>query len=625
MLAPVWATPVSSAEPLLTYGRVGFLLVTGMLVYDLARARTRLAAPHLAVLVRGAIPGLPGLVLAAGLLAGVVVTGVSADLHNTLRTAGSFFGYCELVGVILVTICILRLTPRFAMAVLAATALGSLIADATALTGLQGASFGMTSRPTGPFGNPNYLAFATALAVVVMLGAQLTAPRMLRVAIFVVLPLPLAVLLLTYSRTGLIVLATGSLAVLTFALPRGRKRVLVVGVAALATVAAAAIVYPRYSELRLRADFAAALADPAPDRSGWDTRAQGPITAGSARLGNPAPGVLEVMAAHAGAGVSRAVEVAKPTSRYTFTVTVHAVRSGTPFAMGLEDNTRGNGPTALMTSLSPTPQRLSVTWRPTRLSTAARVYLWAPRDGGSFAISDPALSVAPGNPRSVAHRQLLSTTLLGRPSSHSAYSEQEQHFIASRLAAAKYALRLFSRHPLVGVGWERFDSFAAPVLKGSDPGSTHDEYLRIAAELGLAGLLCLAICAAGLGLGVRRLRRGSATAAQRVAVGPVVGACAGLPFINALVTPSITLTFAAAVAVLCAQPPKPRQVLARGRAARLAPPRTSARPAEPQGVGAGVAAPVDEGGEITRRAQIAGSDQRGAASGQAHDAQSPER
>ncbi len=144
----------------------------------------------------------------------------------------------------------------------------------------------------------------------------------------------------------------------------------------------------------------------------------------------------------------------------------------------------------------------------------------------------------------------ISTQLIGAPSSSQAFSGRESDFVKSRIDAAKLSWKLFREHPLFGVGWEQYRIYAAADLSPSvNAGSTHDDYLRMLAELGIPGLLFLVTCLTAL---VIRFRRGGLSRAEQVAVGPLVAAGVGLFFITALETPLISLSLAAALGIVCA-------------------------------------------------------------------------
>lgn len=83
---------------------------------------------------------------------------------------------------------------------------------------------------------------------------------------------------------------------------------------------------------------------------------------------------------------------------------------------------------------------------------------------------------------------------------------------SSSLASTPRGLfwKLFREHPLFGVGWEQFGTYSNRELSPQvNAGSPHDDYLRMAAELGILGVLFLVTCLTGSprGLVVKGARR----------------------------------------------------------------------------------------------------------------------
>ncbi len=289
MADAAWTSHPAPALRELTFGRIVLLVAGLLLAAEAIRRRPRLRLP------------LPAVLLTAGLLAGIVVIGVSAADHGSLRSQGSFGGYDEFVLIVLLVLALTTVAPRFAMALLLATAAGALISDILALSGLQGGRFGGTSRLVGAFANPNYLAFATSLGLVVMLGAARLITGRLRIAVLCTLPVMAATLLLTFSRSGLIAAGAGAISALALMISSPRVRLLLIAGVSLAAAAAAVALYPVYQHLRLRSDFATQIAGGLPDRSGWDPSGEGFINGGN-HLRNPSPGVLQVILGQARGG-----------------------------------------------------------------------------------------------------------------------------------------------------------------------------------------------------------------------------------------------------------------------------------------------------------------------------------
>jgi O-antigen ligase len=542
LLDPAWTSHPAPAFRNLTIGRIVLLAAGVLLVGEAIRRRPRMRAPSL-----------PTALLAGGLLAGVVVIGASAALHGTLRSQGSFAGYGEFVVIVLLVLALSILAPRFAFALLLATAAGTLISDALALSGLQGGQFG-GARLVGAFGNANYLAFATGLSLSVMLGAQRFVAARMRIAILLVLPVTVAALVLTYSRSGLIGAGAGTVAALALMRPNVRDRLLIAAGATLVAVTAAVALYPTYQHLRLRSDFARQIAGGLPDRSGWDPSAQGFINGGSL-LRNPSPGVLQVTSRRASTGVSYPLGIARRGGSYQLSLYLRAGQPDTPARIAMEDNSAANGPVRRVVSASPAWQRVTETWRPTSDSPDARLYVWATRPGAVLYLRDVALTSSVPTFAGLGSRsgdRAINTQLFGAPTASQAFSGDESNYVKSRSAAAQLSWKLFREHPLFGVGWQLYGRYAARELSPEiNAGSPHDDYLRMAAELGIPGVLFLLTCIAAL---VIRVRRGGLSRSEQVAVAPLVAAGIGLLFITALETPSISLSLAAALGILCASP-----------------------------------------------------------------------
>ncbi len=494
------------------------------------------------------------LVLGAGLLGGIAVIGASAAIHGTLRSQGSFAGYIEFVVIVLLVLVLTILAPRLALYLLLATAGGALISDVLALTNVQGGQFGGTSRLIGGFGNPNYLACATSLGLAVIAGAWRFVPGRMRVVLLLAVPFMLTTLLLTYSRGGLIAAFAGAFAALVLAggTPKARRTIFVSGV----VVAAAALagLYPAYQSLRLRSDYALQIVSGIADRSGWDPSAEGFIN-GSSELRNASPGVLQVTVQREFGGVSYPFGKALRGKLYELSLSLRTSEPNTHVRVGMEDNYAANGPVSKELVASTTWQELKQAWRPTADSRNARFYVWGIQRGAVLYLRNVAITAATANgggggPTSVTRG--IGTRLLGAPTANQAFAGKEGDFLKSRIAAAQLSWKLFKQHPLFGVGWERYASYAGRELPPAiNAGSPHDDYLRMAAELGIAGVLFLLTCLVAL---VMRFRRGRLCPAEQVAVGPLVAAGVILFFITGLESPAISLPMAAALGIVGASP-----------------------------------------------------------------------
>jgi hypothetical protein len=108
-------------------------------------------------------------------------------------------------------------------------------------------------------------------------------------------------------------------------------------------------------------------------------------------------------------------------------------------------------------------------------------------------------------------------------------------------------VQAFRSSPLLGIGWERFPTYAAARAHyGRIP--THNEYLRFAAELGAPGALLLLFIALVAGLGMLHLPYGPL---RWAILGVLVAGGVGLFFVNGLVVPSASAPLAVAVGLAC--------------------------------------------------------------------------
>jgi O-antigen ligase len=143
------------------------------------------------------------------------------------------------------------------------------------------------------------------------------------------------------------------------------------------------------------------------------------------------------------------------------------------------------------------------------------------------------------------------STLRGSVYAHlvSDASALEDRYVESRLDAARLAWRAFRSAPLEGIGWSTFPAYSA---QRADYGrlAAHDQYLLVAAELGLIGLAFLALLLAAPILGARRSPPDRATAA---AIGLLVAAAAGMVFVETLASPHLAIPIAIAAAALTAR------------------------------------------------------------------------
>ena len=362
-----------------------------------------------------------------------------------------------------------------------------------------------------------------------------------RVAAVVVGAVVAIALVLSYSRSGILAAGIGAWAAVVLVTP-GRRR-LAVGLA----IAAAAglsgwLLYPTFVHHRDQADLANLVRKGRLiDGSGWSRNATGPIGAVTAILTNDGPSVLRV-GVTPGAGMSLPIGQGTPTTTFRLRFQARAPNATVTVRYGMEDDRIGAGPEYRRVLLDTKWRSFGVSWRPVTQAANARVYFWAVTPG-TFELRTLTLRSGTGPSRS------LPTRLLGPGHDlQSTLSRVERGFVKSRTGAARLAVDAFLAHPLFGLGWERFERYAAP-RSGVGPIATHDEYLKFAAELGAPGILaivtlCLAALWALVGIPARPL--GAALA------GVLVVGAINLGFSNFLEVPAVVLPSATALGIAAA-------------------------------------------------------------------------
>ncbi len=540
VLTPFWAT-YFGPFPVLTVGRVVVLLAGSLLLVEALRYRALLRRPEW-----------PTVLLSAALVGLLAWIWVNAHAWGCF-CAGGFPGLAELASVALISAAVGTLTPQFRLLLLAAAGVGAVLAALLAVVGFDDLHSALTDstpdpgRLSGVYGNSNYLAYAIAFAVpLLVVAVRRTTGRSRWVALAALAGVGGAIAL-TLSRGGTVAAVAGGLVALALT-TRGRLRavsVLVVGLAAFG--GAAALVYPYYNERRLEAEFGREIdALSSVDRSGWNGTPQGLIANGNAKLANAESGrVLSVTSTGLNQGVSYPFGAARQGIGYRLSLTARSAEKRLPLSIGLQDNLRGNGPVTASVVLTQAWRRFSLAWIPSRDSSSARLYLWQNSGPSTFFIRD--LSISSG-PRELAIETRLEGSLAEAGGARR-YEREEASFVQARLDGIELAARAFREHPLRGVGWETFPEYAAarkPEL-GSVP--THNEYMRFASELGTPGIVFLILLAVAIAAASRRQGPGlfRASAAGVLAAGGV-----GLLFVNGLVVPSASVPLGVATGLLCA-------------------------------------------------------------------------
>ncbi|HWA54262.1 MAG TPA: O-antigen ligase family protein [Solirubrobacterales bacterium] len=540
LLAPLSATHLAGP---LTVGRAAVLLFAALLGADLFSARPRDFRPDLptSMLVIGYL-GLCGWALLSTRTTGC----------NCEGKAGGLF---ELSAIGLMAVVAIGFEPRLRDGALLASLTGLTLAGGLALVGvgsINSATVDLTDtggRLSGTYGNANELALAVALGVPVALAYLSVAAHRMRLLLATSVALLLAALVLTYSRGGIIAAGVGVLALALWSARGSRRRVALVLTAAVLAAALGGALYSVFKTQREDASFAAVPTGLVPlsqrDVSGWDARQLGPIPAGPSHLANGTGGI--VVSSGGGEGMSFGLGEAKAGRTYRLSLSARAGRRGTRLDYALGDRVAGGGARA-SARLDRGWQTLTLLWRPAADAPHASLFLWLPGRPGSVTLASARVTESDGE--AVLGAVVAPARLRGSVYRHlgSDGPQLERHYVESRLDAARLALRAFGSAPVLGIGWSTFPEYSAA---HGDYGrlAAHDQYLLIAAELGLIGLAFLALLVLAPVLAVRGARRDRATAA---AIGVLATAAAGMFFVEPLSSPQVSIPIALAAAVLCA-------------------------------------------------------------------------
>ncbi len=470
--------------------------------------------------------------------------------------AGEIAGFSELLALVALAALAGTFEPRLRPVLVVAIVAGATLTALLTVAGVGGLSAGTQNpsqdhgRLAGPYGNPNVLAFAIGFAVpaaIVALGRWRGAAR---IAIAMALCLVSVVLLLTYSRGGLLAAAAGAGLVLVLSRRRGSRAQLLTIAAIAVAGAAAAAAYPTFAQQRRESTSTRLEAQlRALDRSGWDANAQGLIPAGAGRMSNPARGVLEVRADGPGRGVSRALAPAGPGDAYELRFEARALAGTQPLRYGLEDNLRGNDPSIATSTIGRSWRELGVRWRSPAESPNPRLYIWSPAAGAGFGLrAVRAIARRPGEAPVVTafSAQLAGNRLADLKAAQARIDARD---IRSRRVGVELALRAFRSEPVRGIGWGGFVRYSADNSEFSGL-PTHDEYLRFLAELGIVGAGLLAL--AGLVV-FRALWRRRRDAIGLALLGVLAVGAVGLVFVNGLTATAAAIPLGLAAALACAR------------------------------------------------------------------------
>jgi O-Antigen ligase len=480
------------------------------------------------------------------LAAAVMLVSVLISSHTTgCDCAGGSYGLIELVIWLAVAGIVVLAAPESRIPLLLAAGLGCVVAGILALAGAHGATTMSTTsqRLAGTYGNSNDFAVTQAIGLPIAVAAVLQSrTRWIRFAAMAAGLLLAVTLVLSYSRSGVLAAAGGVGATVVLFTPASRRLSVAAGLI-VAGGLAAWLLYPVFVHDRDNADFGYELAlNRETDASGWSRAETGLISKGPSQLSNAGPDILRVTTSTPDQGVSDKVGVAQPSATYDLHFQARVNPGGGPLFYGLEDNLLGAGPAAARSLSVGRWTTLRLTWHPSATATHARVYFWAGTPG-SFELRHVVFG-----PRG-APAEVLPVRLAGYAvSSRQKIALANHRYIESRASAARIAVDAFEAHPLFGIGWERFDTYAA-TRSGVGPLASHDEYLRFAAELGIPGVLAIVLLCVAVMWAAWRARLDPL---GPLLIGLVVTAGIALAFGNVLESPDIVLPFATAAAIAVA-------------------------------------------------------------------------
>lgn len=537
-LGAVWKVRLLGAEPVsLTVGRLGILVVFGLLALDFLRTARRPRPSARAVI----------LIASLGMLG--VWIGVSAATMGC-ACATEVAGYAELFAMLTLAVVLGTLEPRLRVPLLAASAAGAVSAAVLALAGVSGLTPGTTNtaayqgRLAGTYGNANYLGYAVALAFPVLLAFALTAGRAVRLIVLCAVGVMAFTLFETFSRGGLAAAAAGALVVVAMTPRRKRYGVALAAVLAGVLVALALVAYPAFREERRIATSPATSASlRGKDRSGWEGNQQGLVPRGPSTLRNDPTGqVITVSSDQAYEGLSRRFGSARQGVINTLSF---EARSPTPglLAFGLQDAKLGNGSAVRVRRVGNKWREFSQTWRPTAPSPDARLYIWQVSGSSIFEVRDVRVGSGSGQPAATRVPLQLQGPV-GRSTELAAVKERRD--LDVRVDGLRLGFRAMSQTPLTGLGWGDFPRYADQ-RSSYGPQPTHNEYMRFGAELGVLGVLLLLVAAGAVLTGFREVR---SDPAGRAIVGTIVTGGVGLAFIYGLVAAAASLPLAMAAAAL---------------------------------------------------------------------------
>jgi len=558
-LAPFSATRLIGP---LTVGRAAAIALAILLARDLLKRRPLRFEPSLATLL---------------LVAGYI--GLCGWVFLSSRTVGcncegKASGVLELTLIGLLALVAIGVEPRLRRPALLAALAGLTFAAALALAGvgaLNSSTVDLTNtggRLSGTYGNANELGLAAALGVPIALAYFTAAQGRRRLLFGAALAVLGLTLVLTYSRGGLLACAAGVLALALWSAVGSPRRVgLILGLAALIAILGAAS-YSIFENQREDASFEAVPASLAGldqrDASGWDARALGPVPHGSSRLRNR-DGAIVVIGRRSGEGVSYRWGEGEKEGTYVLRFRARSVGGKGRFSYALGDRL-GSAGTTRRGRLDDSWRSFSLTWRPQRRSPHAALYVWQPSEPARFALRGVrVVSSDSTGARVIAAPPRLKGSIYDQM--RTLATRSEERYVESRLDAARLAWRAFRSAPAIGIGWSTFPEYSDERL---DYGrlAAHDQFLLIAAELGIIGLAFLALLIAAPVVGIRQVRRDRETGAS---LGVLVTALVGMVFVEVLAAPQLAVPIAIAAAAVAAGPARDQAATARSRTSMPSP------------------------------------------------------
>jgi hypothetical protein len=271
-----------------------------------------------------------------------------------------------------------------------------------------------------------------------------------------------------------------------------------------------------------------------------------------------------VSTSRSGQGVAFLLGPVTPDAVFRMRIRARSRSAALPFSLGFGDDDNARDRRLKTITLGRRWQSAALAWKPGAPVGAAGIYFWHNGGRASFELDSVELERTTSSGR---WRSEIPTRLEG--STYAADLRRrrsiEKHYLRSRTDAARLAFEAFESRPLRGIGWDNFPYYAQARLSYGKLAS-HNEYLRIGAELGLLGLACLALALLAVVTGVRARRFDSL---DRTAMAVVVCGALSQLFVNGITFGEASLPLLFGVACLCARPPARERLRARtaGRSA----------------------------------------------------------